>query len=56
MARQRKIAIAVSLAALVLLLLLQILSWREYGRLNSGAFLLLILVIGPLLPVGPRRH
>jgi hypothetical protein len=27
---------------------------REHQRLNSGAFLLLILVIGPLLPSGHR--
>ena len=50
--RQRRIAVAVSLSALVLLVLVQILSWREHGRLNSGAFLLLILVMGPLLPRG----
>ncbi len=48
--RERRIAIGVSLGALVLLALVQILSWRDYGRLNSGAFLLLILVIGPLIP------
>jgi hypothetical protein len=47
--RTRKIAVAVSLAGLVLIVLLQILSWREHGRLNAGAFLLLILVLAPLV-------
>jgi uncharacterized membrane protein len=46
---QRTMAIAVSLIGLVLLVVLQILSWREHRRLNSGAFLLLILILGPLL-------
>jgi hypothetical protein len=48
--RQRTVEIAVSLFGLILLLLIQILSWREHRRLNAGAFLLLILIIGPLLP------
>ena len=48
--RQRTFEVAVSLFSLILLLLIQILSWREHRRLNAGAFLLLILVIGPLLP------
>jgi hypothetical protein len=48
-------AIAVSLIALGLLVLVQILSWRQHRRLNSGAFLLLILVMGPLLPTGRRE-
>jgi hypothetical protein len=46
--RERKLAVAVSLIGLVLLVAVQILSWREHGRLNPGAFLLLIFVLGPL--------
>ena len=48
MTRERKLAVAVSLIGLVLLLAVQILSWREHRRLNPGAFLLLIFVLGPL--------
>jgi uncharacterized membrane protein (DUF441 family) len=46
--RQRTIAISVSVIGLPLLVLIQALSWRERGRLNSGAFLLLIPIMGPL--------
>jgi len=46
--RQRIFALAVSLTALVLLVLVQVLSWREHGRFNPGAFLLIVLVAGPL--------
>jgi hypothetical protein len=45
--RDRSIAVAVSIIGLVLLLLIQILSWRKHGRLNSGAFLLLIPILSP---------
>jgi hypothetical protein len=48
--RRRRLAVAISLGAIVMLALVQVLSWREHRRLNPGAFLLLILVIGPLLP------
>jgi hypothetical protein len=53
---RRKLARAVSLIALLLLVVLQVLSWREHRRLNPGAFLLLILVIGPLLPTGSSKE
>ncbi|MBA2459692.1 MAG: hypothetical protein H0V43_12170 [Gemmatimonadales bacterium] len=43
MPRQRIFALAVSLTALVLLVLVQVLSWREHGRFNAGAFLLIVL-------------
>jgi putative effector of murein hydrolase LrgA (UPF0299 family) len=46
--RHRSIAVAVSIVGLVLLLLIQVLSWRKHGRLNSGAFLLLIPIMSPL--------
>ncbi len=49
MPRQRTIAVAVSLVALTLLVLVPVLSWREHRRFNPGAFLLLVLVAGPLL-------
>ena len=52
--RERRVAVAVSLVSLVLLLLVQILSWREHRRLNPGAFLLLIFVLGPLLSLRRR--
>lgn len=45
--RQRTFSIAVSLIGLALLLLLQILSWRQHRRLNAGAFLLLIPILSP---------
>ena len=38
----------VSVVALLLLIAVQVASWHEHRRLNSGAFLLLIFVIGPL--------
>ncbi len=44
----RILARGASLVGLVLLIAVQILSWREHGRLNSGAFLLLIPILGPL--------
>jgi hypothetical protein len=47
--RKQTVALAVSVVGLLLLVLIQILSWREHRRLNSGAFLLLIFVIAPLL-------
>jgi hypothetical protein len=46
--RERTIGIVVSLTGLVLFVLIQIVSWRKEGRLAPGAFLLLILMIGPL--------
>ncbi len=52
--RERRVAIAVSLIGLVLLLAVQILSWREHQRLNPGAFLLLIFVLGPLFSLRRR--
>ncbi len=39
---------AVSVIALLLLIGVQVASWHERRQLNSGAFLLLIFVIGPL--------
>lgn len=51
--RQRTIALAVSLVALALLLLVQVLTWREHQRFNPGAWLLLALVLGP--PMAARR-
>ena len=45
---QRTIAVAVSLLALTLLLLVQFLSWREHRQFNAGAWILLVLVVGPL--------
>jgi hypothetical protein len=52
--RQRSFAIAVSIFGLVLLLLIQFLSWRNHGRLNAGAFLLIIPIMGPLFVRPPR--
>ena len=40
--------VVVSVVAVVLLIAVQVASWHEHRRLNSGAFLLLIFVIGPL--------
>ena len=44
----RTLARIVSLIGLVILIAVQVLSWRDHGRLNSGAFLLLIPILGPL--------
>ncbi|HYC31008.1 MAG TPA: hypothetical protein VEB59_01905 [Gemmatimonadales bacterium] len=41
-----------SAIALLLLVAVQVLTWREHRHLNPGAFLLLILVIGPLFARG----
>ena len=46
--RHRSVAVAISILGLVLLLILQVLSWRKHGRLSSGAFLLLIPILSPL--------
>jgi di/tricarboxylate transporter len=46
--RQRTVALAVGLFALALLLLVQFLTWREHGRFNPGAWILIALMIGPL--------
>ncbi len=46
--RTRSFAIAVSLVGMALLLLIQFLSWRNHGPLNPGAFLLVIMIVGPL--------
>jgi hypothetical protein len=51
--RQRTIALGISLVALALLLLVQVLSWREHRRFNPGAWLLIVLVVAPLF--GARR-
>jgi hypothetical protein len=53
--RERTIGIVVSLTGLVLFLLIQIVSWRNDRRLNPGAFLLLIFIIGPLFARGRDR-
>ena len=45
---RRSIALAVSAIALLLLIAVQVLTWREHRQFNSGAFLLMIFVIGPL--------
>ena len=46
--RRPTFAFAVSVVALLLLLAVQAASWHQHRRLNAGAFLLLIFVIGPL--------
>jgi uncharacterized membrane protein (DUF441 family) len=46
--RKQTVALAVSVVGLLMLVLIQILSWREHQRLNSGAFLLLVFIIAPL--------
>jgi hypothetical protein len=51
--RQRSIAVATSIIGVVLLLFVQVLSWQKHGRLNSGAFLLLIPILSPLF-IRPR--
>ena len=46
--RKRNLSVIVALVVVVLVIVIQVLSWRRDGTLNAGAFLLLVLVIGPL--------
>jgi hypothetical protein len=40
--------LVVSVVAVLLLIGVQVASWHQHRRLNPGAFLLLIFVVGPL--------
>jgi hypothetical protein len=40
--------VVVSIIAILLLIAVQVASWLEHRRLNSGAFLLLIFAVAPL--------
>lgn len=38
----------VAIVVVLLVIAIQVVSWQQTGGLNAGAFLLLILVLGPL--------
>ncbi|MEX2572295.1 MAG: hypothetical protein WD737_13435 [Gemmatimonadota bacterium] len=48
MLQSRRAAIVIGLLALVLVVLVQALSWYQNGRFNPGAWLLLVFIVPPL--------
>jgi hypothetical protein len=51
MAVSGRVSTVVSVVVVLLVIAIQVVSWQRTGGLNAGAFLLLILALGPLWSV-----